>query len=84
MAFGIEKSFDFPFIELWYKLKCLWSKDGFIEWLESVTPRVTQRGCNPSDVQENPHSMYASIILPMIYFNNIFSSHVVYVVLQSW
>jgi hypothetical protein len=37
LSVGIEKFVDFPFMELCYELKCLWSKDSFIEWLESVT-----------------------------------------------
>jgi hypothetical protein len=50
---------------LWCELRRLWIIDGFVEWLESVTPHMTQRDCSPSVIQTNPHSKYL-IMRPMI------------------
>jgi hypothetical protein len=67
---ALKKSFEFPFIELWYKFKSLWSKDGFIEWLESVTPHTEKL---QSIWRTRKYPFYVRlVILSMIYFANCF------------
>jgi hypothetical protein len=68
LSFGIEKPFDFPFTELWYELKFLWSKDGFIEWLESMNTTYDRL---QSILHTRKSPFYVCLMIPpMIYFTN--------------